>query len=149
MFAEKENTQGSNGTAPEVVAEPPTPNGGLKTPVIDCPARWNELVPERPVEWRPDLDARLLMGVRVQSEFALRFDELCRKCRDIIQNPESDAGWLTFRWLIRFDKGQMNWWKVLSGDLAWMAKRSAKKSGSRNLSMSEQAALFAKEKNGT
>jgi hypothetical protein len=143
MFAEKETAQGSIGTVREVVGEPPKVNGGLKTPVIDFPARWNELVPEKPVQfWSNDIDGGLLQKAIQDVEFAPNFDRLCEKAREI--NRTSELGdWIDFQTALSRSgrgKGEFHWKRILRGNYD-----NNKKPAGGHRSMSEWAEISISE----
>jgi hypothetical protein len=86
----------------------------------DFPARWNELVPERPVD-----PALLPANPRAYREpvFAERFDVICAKARALIV----DGADLTFDFLLKTDRGgdgQYRWQQLLGDSLNWMRPRA-------------------------
>ncbi len=115
---------------PEPTGEPGRVNGAEKvvpfqrveagasgnvTEKIDYPARWNELVPAKPVQWdwkRSAVD--ILRITEADALFVARFDDMCRVAQAVHLRCRDEASWMTFEFAIRrTDKGD-GWWRILT-----------------------------------
>jgi hypothetical protein len=90
--------------------------------------QWNQLVKSSPVNWSSGQDPdKRLREVASDPEFKAGFETICRKAAQI-RAANQETGWLTFRWLLGYGKtGTANWWRVLSGEFDWLAKRNGDK----------------------
>ncbi len=106
----------ANGFRPAEFPPPPLP--------INFPARWNELVPERPVD--TDVVTESFPAYQ-DAVFTKRFDEICGKFRSLIQRGAS----LTYLDLFRRDSQTgVPWWKRgLMDGLEWMVAPSGNGKG--------------------
>ena len=107
-------------------------------PPVDYPAKWNSLVPERPVDVSLFTERPAAYSDPV---FQGRFPEICEKFQSLIQRGAS----LTYADLFRRDKETgMYWWKRgLMGGLEWMVRN-----GSGNGRPDPTDALLAKYSKG-
>lgn len=110
---------------PAPVDLPPVRLEPVSPVLIDYPARWNELVPAKPVTW----DARRGAGAALREceadpVFRERFDEMCHIAQKIYATRGSEADWLTFEFAIRRNGKGVGWWRVLN-EFASMGKAKA------------------------
>lgn len=102
----------------------PTPETGLVAPPTDFPARWNSLVPERPV------DVSALSGLRApcysDRTFAERFEEICAKACVLIA---AGSDMVTFPAMLKkdFGSGMYGWQRMLAGEWDWVLKKNKPK----------------------
>lgn len=98
------------------------------SPLVNFPARWNELVPERPID--PELMPKSPAAYR-ESVFIRRFDEICEAARKEIIVGSS----ITYSFLLGMNKnGQYFWQQLLAGDIGYMnpSNKASGKNGKGN-----------------
>lgn len=106
-------------TPPEVVSpHPPAPEGPSKASQINFAARWNELVPERPVDTALFTEKPAAYRDPI---FAERFETVCAKFRALIRRGAD----LKYRNLFRANRETgIPWWKLaLDDDLEWLVPK--------------------------
>ncbi len=101
-------------------------------------AEWNGAVPQsmRLEEWGSRAPHKQLAEAEADPEFVKGFPEICRRCREYVESGKMAD--LSFPWLFRESKGQINWYGVLHGAFSWARPDSAKPS-SRPMSASDRA----------
>ncbi len=106
-------------TSASAAANDPTAS---QAKIVTFPQRWNELVPERPVD--ADLLAPNPPAYR-EPVFGSRFDEICAKAKPLIAAGAA----LEFGFLLGTDRGtgQYRWQQLLAGQLGWLVKGSGGK----------------------
>lgn len=114
-------------STPEAVVTNPQPPDALQPAQtrINYPARWNELVPAKPVTW----DARrgagsALRECEADQVFRERFDEMCRIAQKIHEVKGDAADWVTFEFAIKTNGKGVGWWRILN-EFASMGKTKA------------------------
>lgn len=123
-------------THAEPAPSPPSGSNGHGLPLA-C-QEWNRIVTAGlPVEEWTRRDAPLSAALN-DPDFLEKLPRILERCQSILTAPESDAGWMTFRWLLKKDKsGVDNWYKILTGDLAWMGKKGGVRKSKAELALQQ------------
>ncbi len=129
-FQEAAAARSASATVAQVAS--PGPPSGSKTPEssqqpknpasVDFPARWNELIPERPV------DAALLARHPKAYDHPIwieRFEDICRKAKKLIADGATDI--LQFGFLLKVDPkndNQYRFQQLLLNGMSWVIPRT-------------------------
>jgi hypothetical protein len=134
--AEADTGVGAIGEGKKDPTHAPTPRQAPSTPSnremrVDYAARWDTAIPDCPVNWNDRMDSPLERNMG-DPDLRNRFDEVVAAASQSRQMRNGEAEWLTFRWLFGSKLGRPNWWRLLSGELAWMRKSSEPQSSAKS-----------------
>lgn len=94
---------------------------------FDYPAKWNELVPSKPVDWDPVRGrAGALTECSKDSKFVENFERICQLAQQIHSVRGSEVGWMSFQYAIKRDKDGIYGWVKILDEYAWMASPTEK-----------------------